>query len=211
MHTTKKKSGHYSDADYVEGVFNHDPEMERELYTLCKKYYENNFHKPDINDEDKKDIFQSSLLALWENIYDGRLYVENRVLMGKDGEPFTSTLTTYFYSIVHNKYLEWLRKKPIAIPLDPMKGGKTGSIIDEDSVGNFIYDDKTVRRLAVVANRISHIAKQCNRILTLFYYEEKDYEEIMLLMPTFTSKDALKTAKYKCLKRLRDSVTGTYC
>ena len=55
------------------------------------------------------------------------------------------------------------------------------------------------------------MAKRCNMILTLFYYEEKDYDEMLVLMPTFKSKDALKTAKYKCLKRLRDSVTGTYC
>ena len=48
-------------------------------------------------------------------------------------------------------------------------------------------------------------------ILTLFYYEEKDYDEMLVIMPTFKSKDALKTAKYKCLKRLRDSVNGTYC
>ena len=40
---------------------------------------------------------------------------------------------------------------------------------------------------------------------------KKDYDEMLVLMPTFKSKDALKTAKYKCLKRLRDSVTGTYC
>lgn len=203
------KSKPYSEAAFIEGVYSLDPKMELELHKLCRDYFVKNFNKPGVDEEGKKDIFQSSELALWENIRNRRLYVENGELKGKDGNPFTSTLTTYFFGIVHNKYLEWLRKRSVVVPLDSSKVIVSENFIEEDNVSSSKFDN--TRRLSIVASRISHMSKQCNRILTLFYYEEKDYDEIMILMPTFTSKEALKTAKYKCLKRLRDSVIGTYC
>lgn len=202
---------HYSDAAYVEGVYRCDPIMERGLHKLCKEYYDKIFHKPNVDVEGMKDIFQSSLLALWDNIRNRRLYVEDGELKGKDGSTFTSTLTTYFMGIVNNKYLEWLRKNPIVPSIKLEKEKVPEDFSDDDIVDGFDEDDETYRRRRIVSHRVSHLAKQCNKILTLYYYEEKDYDEIMVLMPTFQSKDALKTAKYKCLKRLRESVTGTYC
>lgn len=204
-------SKHYSDAAYVEGVYQYNPIMERGLHKLCKDYYDKNFHKSKVDEEGRKDIFQSSLLALWDNIRNRRLFVENEELKGKDGQPFTSSLTTYFMGIVNNKYLEWLRKNPIVPAIDPKKEKIPDDYTEEEIVRDFLYDDTAITKLKIIANRINHMAKQCNKILTLFYYEEKDYDEIMVLMPSFQSKDALKTAKYKCLKRLRESVNGTYC
>lgn len=205
------KDRKYLDIDYVEGVYRYDPKMEHSLHELCRDYYEKNFHRSGIDGEDIQDIFQNAELALWENIRRRRLYVENGELKGRDGEPFTSSLTTYFMAIVNNKYLECLRGKSVLPPLEPGKEKAPEYFSEEEMIEDFKYDDDIERRLAIITNRINHLAKRCNEILTLFYYEEKDYDEIMHLMPTFISKDALKTAKYKCLKRLRESVTGTYC
>lgn len=201
----------YSDVEYIDGVCRCDSKMERALHKLCRKYYDDNFHKPEVGEEGRKDIFQSSLLTLWENIRNRRIYVEDGELKGRDGLPFTSSLTTYFMGIVNNKYMEWLRKNPIVPAIDPKKEKVPDDYNEEEVVRDFLYDDATITKLSIISNRISHMAKRCNMILTLFYYEEKDYDEMLVIMPTFNSKDALKTAKYKCLKRLRDSVNGTYC
>lgn len=201
----------YSDIAYIDGVYRCDSKMERAMHKLCRKYYDDNFHKQEVGEEGRKDIFQSSLLALWENIRNRRLYVEDGELKGRDGQAFTSSLTTYFMGIVNNKYMEWLRKNPIVPAIDPKKEKVPDDYNEEEVVRDFLYDDATITKLSIISNRISHMAKRCNMILTLFYYEEKDYDEMLVIMPTFKSKDALKTAKYKCLKRLRDSVNGTYC
>lgn len=211
MGTIQLEPEHYSDAVYVEGVYMRDSKIERALHKHCRDYYEKTFHKAEVGEEGKKDIFQSSLLALWENIRSRKIYVEDGELKGDGGQAFTSSLTTYFMGIVNNKYLEWLRKNPKSRPAKPSEEESAKGESFEVIVSDFIYDDDTIRKLTIIANRISHMAKQCNKILTLYYYEEKDYDEILKLMPTFNSKDALKTAKYKCLKRLRDSVNGTYC
>ncbi|MBQ9558940.1 MAG: sigma-70 family RNA polymerase sigma factor [Bacteroidaceae bacterium] len=181
--------------------------MGHELYNLCKRYYDKNFHKPNIGSEGGKDILQSSLLALWDNIRSKKLYVEDGLLKGKDGNPFTCSITTYFISIAHNQYLEWIRKNPIVPPIKLEKIPEGFS--EGDDIEFFVDDDETLRKRKILSYRINHMTKQCSKILTLFYYEEKDYDEIMVLLPTFQSKDAIKTAKYKCLKRLRESVIGT--
>lgn len=202
---------HYPDALYIDGVYRCDPIIERDLHKLCREYYDKTFHKPEVGEEGRKDIFQSSLLALWENIRNRRIYVEDGVLKGKNGLPLTSSLTTYFMGIVKNKYFEWLRKNPMMSVIDSSKEKVPNDYNEDEIVSEFLYDDTIITKLVAISNRISHMAKRCNEILTLFYYEEKDYDEILLLLPTYKSKDALKTAKYKCLKRLRDSVNGTYC
>ena len=203
------KPERYTDAAYVEGVYRHDAIIEKALHKHCRDYFEKTFHKSEVDEEGRKDILQSSLLALWENIRNRRIYVEDGELKGKDGQVFTSSLTTYFMGIVNNKYKEWLRKNSSVPPVGP--GVNEMPIDDGMAISDFVYDDATIRKLSVIANRISHMAKRCNQLLTLYYYEEKDYDEILILMSSFTSRDALKTAKYKCLKRLRDSVYGTYC
>lgn len=209
MITILLKSKQPSDAAYVEGAYEFDREMERGLHKLCREYYEKTFRGIGVDEEGRKDILQNALLSLWDNIRNRIIYVEDGKLKGKDGEPFTSTLTTYFMGIVNNKYLEWLRKNPQVPPVKdvPKEVANDGDWPD-DWAG---YDDDTIRKLRIISNRMSHMAKQCNKILTLYYYEERNYDEMLELMPTFKSKDALKTAKYKCLKRLHDSVTGTYC
>lgn len=75
---------------------------------------------------------------------------------------------------------------------------------------NIYYDDKEIKQLTVVARRIANMKGNCKKILTLFYFFERGYDEILDIMPNYESKDALKTAKYKCLKNLINSVKGTY-
>ena len=209
MSDNKAAQKKYSDAAYVEGVSKRNPTMELALHKLCKDYFEKNFYKPEVGIEGKKDIFQSSVLALWENIRFNKIYARDGELKGWDGTPFSSTLTTYFMSIVNKKFLEWLRKNPKNLPIDIGRENIPDNFDEGEFISGFKFDDTDLKRRYLVAKRMNIITKQCNRILTLFYYEEKKYDEIMLLIPSFKSKDALKTAKYKCLKRLHDSVVGT--
>ena len=148
----------YSDIAYIDGVYRCDSKMERAMHKLCRKYYDDNFHKQEVGEEGRKDIFQSSLLALWENIRNRKLYVEDGELKGRDGQVFTSSLTTYFMGIVNNKYLEWLRKNPIVPAIDPKKEKVPDDYNEEEVVRDFLYDDATITKLSIISNRISHMA-----------------------------------------------------
>ena len=254
----------------VEGIYLRDLSKERELHNLCRRYFDDHCTKfGKLGETEKKNLFKSSLAELIAQVIKRKIYVEDGELMGKDGEPLKSKLTTYFWGIVLNKFYEILRESTpggrsltgIVIKDTPTEksnsstpyvqdgfwyvDGKSTGVeysTDEDKLhrtyhipyigkdghwwigegekakdlgavtyDNIFYDDKEIKELAVVARRIAKMKGNCKKILTLFYYFERSYDEIMKIMPTFESKKALKTAKYRCLKNLKNSVEGTYC
>lgn len=196
------------DAQIVDGVFRHDRKMGDALYELCHDYYEENFRGVFIaNEEDEKDIFYNSLETLLMKIEDRKIYAENGELKGKGGKPFTSTLTTYFMGIAKLKYKEWVRQHPIG----PYVDIETGKIkTDTELYRDILYDDDENEKLSIIADCISRMSERCNQILTLFYYKEMSLDEILEEIPTYKSKNALKTEKNKCMNTLRESAKAIY-
>lgn len=202
MAIVKIKSKTYSDVAYVFGTFNRRDDVVSALYNHCKCYFNQNYRAVFfIGDEYKDEIFHESFLKLWENIERRKIYVEDNVLKGKGGEPFTGQLTTYFMSIARLKYLEWARDRRKRLSSDEYEN--VWNTADLASYTELLYDDGDSAMLEVVSNCISKMPKRCNQILTMFYYEEKTLDEIMAEMPELESKNALKTRKYKCMEELR--------
>ena len=200
----------YSDVVYVEGVFRRDPIMERDLYNYCKRYFDVHYKGVFfVGTEYKDDIFQESFIQFWDIIIKGRIYVKNDELLGKGGRTLTGKLTTYFMGIAKLKYLEWVRKNKGILSLDDQEfvGKEEGSM--EDFV-DLLYDKEDEKGMDIIADYISKMSKQCNQILTMFYYEEKTLDDIMAELKTFESKNALKTRKYKCMEELRKSAKSIY-
>ena len=205
MSIIRLKPKHYSDATYVDGVYRHDKAMERALYKHCKQYFDDNYRRIFIaGDASKEEIFHESFITLWEKIEQRKIYVENGTLMGKTGKPFTSTLTTYFMGISKMKYLEQVREV----------SGPTATIFDDNMLKDELYpslDDNPDEEMAsIIAMCVSQLPPRCNQILTLFYYEGKKLEDILLDIPSIANKNALKTAKYKCMETLRQSAQEMY-
>lgn len=209
MAVTRLNAKTYSDAAYVEGVFKCDPIMERALHYHCKRYFDENYKGVFfVGNEYKDEIFQEAFIKLWENIANKKIYAEDGVLKGKGGEAFSGKLTTYFMSIARFKYLEWERnRRKTLIHSDDDKAWKK---LDKDSYKEYLYGEDDESFINIIADCISHMSERCNQILTMFYYEEKTLDEIMIELPTFASKNALKTAKYKCMENLRKSAQEIY-
>lgn len=198
-------------AAIIEGVYRHDKKMGTALYGVCLGYFKEHFHPiTPVNEYDKDDIFQNSLETLLGKIEKRKIYAEDGELKGKDGKPFTGSLTTYFMGIAFLKYKEFFRVPPpgVAVDIDMCQTNKL--LNDADLYKDILYDEEENVTLSIIADCISKMSERCNQILTLFYYEEKDYDEILEIMPTYKSKDALKTKKNKCLKTLRGSVKTIY-
>ena len=202
-------SNNYSDAEYVDGVYKHNTLMERALHYHCKRYFDQNYRGVFFIGNDHKDeIFQEAFITLWENIIKRKLYVEDGVLKGKDGQPFSGKLTTYFMKIAKLKFLEWARENQHRTSdedeeLDLMK-------YEIDIFKEILYDSDDEVMLEIIADCISHMSKRCNQILTKFYYEEKTLDDIMKEIPEFNSRRALITRKYKCMEDLRKSANSIY-
>jgi len=199
----------YSDADIVEGVFLHKKNMGYALYERCRDYYDENFRGVFIVQEaDQEDLFQNTMVTLLEKIESRQIYVLDGVLFGRNGKPFTSSLTTFFMGIAKLKYKEWVRKHPSTVELD--SNGKKKVASEDDLYRDILYDDDENGILSIIADCISRMSKRCSEILTLFYYEEKSLDEILEIVPTYTSKDALKSEKYKCMKTLKEAANEIY-
>lgn len=209
MAVTRLNAKTYSDIAYVEGVFKRDPMMERALYYHCKRYFDENYKGVFfVGNEYKDEIFQESFIKLWENIEKRKIYVEDGKLKGKGGEAFSGKLTTYFMGIAKLKYLEWAREN-----LHNVSDGEEERRRREQEKELFktlLYDSNDEVMLEIIADCISHMSERCNQILTMFYYEEKTLDDIMMELPTFDNKNALKTAKYKCMETLRKSAKSIY-
>lgn len=199
----------YSDVAYVEGVFRHDPIMERALHYHCKQYFDKNYKGIFfIGNENKDEIFQEAFITLWEKIMNKKIYVEDGELKGKGGDVFSGKLTTFFMSIARLKYLEWARENLHRNTDEEEERHRRKQEMKLFKTQLYDSDDKTL--LAIIADCISKMPKQCNQILTMFYYEKKTLDDIMMELKTFESKNALKTRKYKCMEELRKSAKSIY-
>ena len=198
-------------AAIVDGVYKHDPKMGTALYEVCLNYFKEYFHPITyVNDYDRDDIFQNSLETLLGKIEKQKIYAEDGELKGKDGKPFTGSLTTYFMGIAYLKYKEFFRVPPIGFAVD-IDTGKTHQLVNDAGMyRDILYDDEENVTLSIIADCISKMSERCSQILSLFYYEKKNYDEILEIIPTYKSKNALKTEKNRCLNTLRDSVKTIY-
>ncbi|MBR5169850.1 MAG: sigma-70 family RNA polymerase sigma factor [Muribaculaceae bacterium] len=200
----------YSDVAFVEGVYSGNPMVERALYVHCKRYFDRHYMAVFFAEEEiRNDIFQESFIKLWENIEQRRIYVEDGAIRGKGGKSFSGSLTTYLMGIARLKFLEWSRKNPVAGNYnDNVKKGEDG---DDEGLGyEALYDDGQNAMIDIIADCICHMSERCREILTLFWYKEKSLDDIMVELPTYKSKDALKTEKYKCMTNLKQSAHEIY-
>ncbi len=197
-----------SDAAFVEGIYNRDEKMARELHYYCKQYFDQKYGSIFFADNKRKDeIFHESFLALWKIIVDRKVYVEDGELRGRGNKPFSGKLTTLLMSIAKYKYLELVRDKSHINDIDidellKKKYNENNDLISTDDTDDIMYN--------IIDDCLSNMPKGCYKILTMFYYEEKSLETIMTEIDTYESKNALKTAKYKCLTNLRNSANAIY-
>ena len=191
-----------TEARLVAGMYNKDRKIQSEMYSYCYEYFwANRRHMSFVDDDDTAmEIFQSTFVTFWEKIEQRKIYVSEGRVMGKNDEPLTSSILTFFISIAKNKYREWARKNPSYVDIDTSK----------KQYADILYDSDENKMLDIIADIISRMSEQCSKILSKFYYEEKDLDTILKEIPTITSKNALKTKKYKCMESLRNSANDIY-
>lgn len=200
------------EARLVAGMYDKNRKIQSELYAYCSKYFWANYRGVFFADEESAtEIFQNTFIAMWENIERKKIYVSDGRVMGKNSEPLSCSILTYFMGIARIKYLEWVREHPTyADPETEMRRKIKEEGFEALQYINMLYDSEDNKMLDIIADVISHMSERCCEILSKFYYEEKDLDTILLEIPTIDSKNALKTKKYKCMESLRTSARNIY-
>jgi len=169
--------------DWVSYIKTSENQALKEIYrkhrNACMTWLQDTFQ---IDTEDSKEIFQSSVIAIYDNVMNGNL-------MSLEG-----SLKTYLYGIARNKYREYRR----ALTLRMDKERKTRQ-----------SNHKIATEKLLLESRINHIdavlysmGDPCKRILQMYYYKRKSITEVGDQLG-YKNAERVKNQKYKCLKRLQ--------
>ena len=137
----------------------------------------------DCNKEDALDIFQLSVVILYDNIMSQKL------------TELTSDVQFYLNSIAKNKAYELFRKRK-----------PTSSLDDHPGILKYISDtmeeEDLEDQLKAAAFALEKLGEPCKTLLESYYYNDMSMEAIGQKLG-YKNTDTVKTQKYKCLKRLQ--------
>ena len=195
----------YTDVEVVEGIGRRDRLMEEWFYRAAKRYYDEHFNQVFFDKDRKQEIFQTAFLKLWTEMDNHRIRViEGAVCRQQaDGEyhAMTCALTTFLMAFARTEYRELVRST---------KEDNYGELFEnaayaDHSAVTFAEEDPDEVKRRIVDECIQGMSPTCVEILTLFYYQGKSLDEIMVIRgERSNSKNGLKTAKNKCMNTLRE-------
>ena len=135
-----------------------------------------------------KDIYQVSVVIFYDNIVSGKL------------EQLSSSVKSYLFAIGKNKMREYLRQRQKV-------NFQTDSLLFDtleynDETGELQELEKTYE---AIENALKQLGEPCKSLLEAFYYYRLGMEAICEQLG-YNNPNSAKTAKYKCLGRLRKRV-----
>lgn len=179
------------DDDILAKLKDGDYSMLKQLYREYRPdFIQEAFRKFSLDENDAAEIFQDSIMILYENISSGRL------------KQLVVPLKNYLFGIGRNKMLETKRRK-----------GKIVSLIESNSSplmedGNKVEDLMNMK-LHTLKHVMIQIGDSCRKLLELFYFHRYNMEVIAEKLG-HKNADTTKNLKYKCLQRLRTKFYDEY-
>jgi len=133
------------------------------------------------NDYDASELLQDALVILWEKIQHNEFVREAK-------------LSTFLYAVVKKKWLQELARRKRYTTLDAVSNnpGPDGESLQ------YLQDKEQVELIRKCMEMLSPL---CQKILTLYYYEEKSMAEIAAVT-SLANEDVAKSKKYQCKKDL---------
>lgn len=160
-----------------------DEKTIRKLYDENKKGFLIFANRYTLNAEDVLDIYQDAVIALIENAKKGKI------------DNLQSSISTYLFGIGKFMIFQKLKKEKKTFSKDDFSNLE---YVDE----NYEEEENNIQ-VILLQKAFTKIGEQCRKVLQLFYYEEKNLDEIQEELG-YSNKDVLKSQKSRCLKQLKD-------
>ena len=145
---------------------------------------------------DVKDLYQESVVTLWQNVLAGKLKEED---LGFSGGKLR-TLQSYLFLIGKFKMLNYSRKYKEILKSDDIISFMFRDVsIDEQSL-----QDQTERDTIIYAT-VNMMKEPCAPLLNKFYWEKKNFDIIAKELK-YANADSAKNQKARCFKKLKDAV-----
>lgn len=201
-----KRATKIPDAELVKRLTT-DVRIQEALYNEWYNYFETHYRGVFFNIDNNKDVLiHDAFMTLYKKVESGAIYADDCV-RSADGKPFSCRLTTFMMKIAINKNRELVRSDEHLESLDDVNARP---VVEEAAEYPFSDEPDELLIREIVASTIADMSERCRQVLTLFYYKQKNLDEILDIMPSFESKDALKTHKHKCMTRLKEIALDIY-
>jgi RNA polymerase sigma factor (sigma-70 family) len=165
-----------TDKSIIEGICLQDEKTLSYLYDHYYQTVKNHVLKNSGSDADASDVFQDTIIALYQQIYENNFSL-------------TTDLKGYFFGIARNIWNMQLRYKKHVTEL-------TLDIVEEDDSDN-VFDPALEK---ILSRSLQKLNPDCQTILKLFY-EGISYEEIASRMNLKNETNA-RRKKYLCKEAL---------
>lgn len=162
-----------------------DQQAIEKIYNLYKREFLVYSSRFSVSDDDAIDIYQDSIVVLYENILSGKL------------TSLTSSLKTYLFAIGKYKIYNSLKIKANIMDLDEYK-----HVLEEESDEEFLLREENIKRQQ---QAYQQLGGKCQKIIKSFYYENLSIEEIKTRLG-YASKDVVKSQKSRCIKQIREII-----
>lgn len=179
-----------TDNDYIKLIKSNDNKAIAGLYGKLRRPVMSFLARyGNLSPDDKQDIFQDAIVCLVNNVQNSDFAL-------------TCKLETYLIGIAKNLVSNAMRKTSPVIPID--KGTESFDVIDVVDSGDDIElriekDEET----SVMRSIFRQMGDNCRLLLTAFYYDDKSYKEIVETLGIYQNEDSAKTAKNKCINKMR--------
>ncbi|MGO3182437.1 MAG: RNA polymerase sigma factor [Aequorivita sp.] len=141
------------------------------------------------SEQQAKDIYQESFLAMWRNVKNNRFSSKSE-----------TAINGYIYQIAKNKWRDHLRSSRY----------KNTTFInreiefDESEIEENEVQDKKIK---LIMDSINQLGERCQLLLKLFYFQRKPYKEIAQIMKM--DEASARNAKYRCQEQLKKMTLNT--
>jgi RNA polymerase sigma-70 factor (ECF subfamily) len=152
---------------------------------ICHAFLAKNFG---MNQEHLNDIYQDSVLALYQNIAHGKLTELN------------SSLSTYLMAIAKNLSLKKVRNGLKVVD----DSDKHLEYLTDD-----FYDDSEDEKLSQAMKAFKAMGEPCKSILEMYYFS-KMRMNIIAEKLGYNSPNVAKTQKARCIKTLRNQIISRH-
>lgn len=170
--------------DWIQKIKTNENEALKEIYVLCREdclmWLQKEFG---CSFDDALDIFQMSMLILYDNVTNGKL------------TSLSSNIKTYLFGIAKNKALEFLRDKKKMVTNEVTL---IVNFVVQETDSEFVDN-----QINAALHSLDQLGDPCKSVLQFYYYYDMSMEDITVKMG-YKNADTTKNQKYKCLKRLQN-------
>jgi RNA polymerase sigma factor (sigma-70 family) len=172
-----------TDSEIVLGILNDSKDTLNRLYTSYFPMVLQLVLKNNGNEDDAKDIFQESIIVLYNKVKGGNFELNSK-------------LKTFLYSVCRRLWLKRLNEQSKTI-----RNVQDFSeiIAVEDDLEKHEEKDK---QFAIMESSLLQLGEPCKTIIEDYYIHNRSMQEICEKFG-YTNADNAKTQKYKCLQRLK--------